>query len=176
MLYPQKKWVHFLSQCLNDLINLGPNLAAYNYVMDEETIPVEQPVKPKGYIFKDNFMLAITMLGGPITAGYIIACNFKVLGDTENEKRTWVYTGVLCVAIMVALYLLRNQEKFPPFLIPIIYSAIANSYMRATQHQKIEDFIKAGGQTQPIGHIIVAIIGGIIAFVGVVFAFLMIVL
>jgi hypothetical protein len=144
--------------------------------MEKEIAKNDKPAKPSGYIFKDNFMLAITMLGGPITAGYIIACNFKVFGDAENEKRTWIYTGVLCVAIMIALYLLRNQEKFPPFLIPIIYAAIANSYMRATQHQKIEDFIKAGGQTQPIGHIIVAIVGGIIAFIGVVFAFLMIVL
>ncbi len=144
--------------------------------MEKEIAKNDKPAKPSGYIFKNNFMLAITLLGGPITAGYIIACNFKVFGDAENEKRTWIYTGVLCVAIMIALYLLRNQEKFPPFLIPIIYSAIANSYMRATQHQKIEDFIKAGGQTQPIGHIIVAIVGGIIAFIGVVFAFLMIVL
>lgn len=144
--------------------------------MEKEIVKNEKPAKPSGYIFKDNFMLAITLLGGPITAGYIIACNFKVFGDAENEKRTWIYTGVLCVAIMIALYLLRYQEKFPPFLIPIIYSAIANSYMRAMQHQKIEDFINAGGQTQPIGHIIVAIVGGIIAFIGVVFAFLMIVL
>ncbi len=141
-------------------------------MMEEQTTPQ----KPKGYIFKDRFMLQITMLGGPITAGYIIACNFKVLGDAENERRTWIYTGVVCVAIMIALYFLRYQENFPPILIPILYGAIANSYMKATQRQKIEDFIKAGGETQPVGHIIVAIIGGLVSFAAVLFGFLMIVL
>jgi hypothetical protein len=137
-------------------------------MMEEQTTPQ----KPKGYIFKDRFMMQITMLGGPITAGYIIACNFKVLGDAENERRTWIYTGVVCVAIMIALYFLRYQEKFPPILIPILYGAIANSYMKATQRQKIENFIKAGGETQPVGHIVVAIVGGLVAFVAILAIFL----
>ena len=141
-------------------------------MMEEQTTPH----KPQGYIFKDRFMMQITMLGGPITAGYIIACNFKVLGDAENEKRTWIYTGVLCVAIMIVLYFLRYQEKFPPILIPILYGAIANSYMKATQRQKIEDLIKAGGETQPVGNIIVAIVGGLVSFAAVLLGFLMIVL
>lgn len=141
--------------------------------MEEINNTTEQPAKPTGKIFKDNIMMLASMLGGPLAAGYIIAHNFKVFGDVENEKRAKIFTGALVIVLLVVVYFLQGVEKFQPLLIPLCYSVLANSYMKATQRKRIDEHIKAGGETESVGTLILVIVGGLVAFTAILFAFVL---
>ncbi len=101
---------------------------------------------PTGKIYKDRAIWAGTFLGGPLVAGYLIAENFKVFGDTDKVKKTWIFAIVATVVIFGGIFLVPDIDKIPKHIIPIIYTAIAYVLVQHYQGAKINSHISAGGQ------------------------------
>ena len=54
---------------------------------------------PTEKIYKDKEVWVGTFLGGPLVAGYFIAKNFKVFGEADKARKTWV------IAIIATMFL-----------------------------------------------------------------------
>ena len=80
---------------------------------------------PSQKIYKDKEIYVGTFLGGPLVAGYLMANNFKVFGESNKGKRTWMYTIITTIVIFGGIFLIPNIDKIPNQIIPLIYTGIA---------------------------------------------------
>lgn len=87
-----------------------------------------------------------TFLGGPLTAGYLIAENFKTLGQNEKVKLTWLIAIIATLAIIGGIFLIPNADKIPRQIIPLMYTAIAYYIVNETQSDKIKEYISKTGK------------------------------
>lgn len=88
----------------------------------DQTINIQKPTKK---IYKDRAISVGTFLGGPLVAGYFIAENFKVFGEYEKAKKTWIYTIIATVIIFGGIFLIPDDVKVPNQIIPLVYTGIA---------------------------------------------------
>jgi hypothetical protein len=105
---------------------------------------------PDFKLYKENSIYPATFLGGPLAAGYIAAENFKHLGNQQKVKTTWVITVLATIAIFAGVFLIPNIEKIPNYLIPLIYTAIAQFIIRQVQGNLIKEHIAKGVQVYSI--------------------------
>ncbi len=107
---------------------------------------VLQPI-PTYKLYKDKAIYLGTFIGGPLVAGYLIAENFKQLGQLGKVKTTWIISIVSTIVIFGGLFLIPNVEKVPNYIIPIIYTGIAQILVKKFQEDAIKAHIETGGQT-----------------------------
>jgi Na+/alanine symporter len=107
---------------------------------------VLQPI-PTFKLYKDKAIYLGTFIGGPLVAGYLIAENFKQLGQLEKVKITWVISILSTIVIFGGLFLIPNADKVPNYIIPIIYTGIAQLLVKKFQEESIKAHIAKGGQT-----------------------------
>lgn len=100
---------------------------------------------PKGKIFKDKAFWVGTFLGGPLVAGYLFAENFKVFGQPEKVKQTWIIAIITTIVIFSGVFLIPENINIPNQIIPIAYSAIAIGLFKKYQEEKANEHIKIGG-------------------------------
>jgi hypothetical protein len=111
----------------------------------EETIDaIDNPV-PNGKLFKDRAFWVGTFLGGPLVAGYLFSENFKVLGESEKVKPTWIITIVATIFIFGGIFLIPDNINIPNQIIPIAYTAIAFGLFKKYQKEKTDIHINKGG-------------------------------
>lgn len=108
----------------------------------EETIDIEKPIHK---IYKANAIHVGTFLGGPLVAGYLIAENYKAVGEYSKYKKTWIITILLTIVIFTLLYLIPDNSRIPNYIFPVIYSSIAFSLVKTFQGELIEAHQNAGG-------------------------------
>ncbi len=108
----------------------------------EENLLIEPPQLK---IYKENAVLPAAFFGGPLAAGYIIAENFKLLGEKQKVKTTWVITILVTIVIFGATIFILN-DKVPNYLIPLIYTLAAQQIVRRIQGDAIKQHIEMGGQ------------------------------
>ena len=108
----------------------------------------------KIYTEKDMFLVAF--LGGPLSAGYIIAENFKTFNETRKAQITWGITIVATILIFGSLLVLPETivENIPKHIIPLIYTAIAFAIIYYYQKTKIEGYFAEGGRKYGWGRVI----------------------
>ena len=87
-----------------------------------------------------------TFLGGPLTAGYFIAENFKTLGQREKVTTTWLIAITVTMILFGGLFMIPNADKIPNQIIPLIYTAIAYYIVNETQGDKIKQYISETGR------------------------------
>ena len=75
-----------------------------------------------------------SFLGGPIAAAYFLRENFRVLGKVTEARSTVVWGAAFIAGLMVLLPFL--PERFPNYLIPLLYSYAAGSVAGKWQLQK----------------------------------------
>jgi hypothetical protein len=100
---------------------------------------------PKRKIYKDKAIWAGTFIGGPLTAGYLIAENFKAFNEPNKAKSTWFLAIIGTIIIFGGIFLIPDNVKIPNQLIPLIYTAITFFLVQHFQGQKITSHINAGG-------------------------------
>ena len=49
-------------------------------------------VPPNFKLYTDRSILIATFFGGPLTAGYLIADNYRHLGEKKKFRNTWICT------------------------------------------------------------------------------------
>lgn len=126
------------------------------------------PDKPANKLHTENAIRVATFLGGPLVAGYLIADNYKQLGETDKVKITWLISVVATIAVFVIAYFL--PAKTPRPLLPIAYSLGVYYLVQNLQGPKIKTHIAAGGQMYSIWNAVVAGIIGLIIIVAIIVA------
>jgi 4-amino-4-deoxy-L-arabinose transferase-like glycosyltransferase len=101
---------------------------------------------PDYKLYKDRSIYVGTFLGGPLVAGYLAAENYKKLGQPNKVKNAWIIAILATIAILGALFFLPGVEKIPNYIIPLIYTGIAQFLVQKYQGNAIKAHIAKGGQ------------------------------
>ena len=111
--------------------------------MEENLLPSQPAFK----LYKDRAIYVGTLLGGPLVAGYLASENFKQLGQTDKVKTTWIIAIIATIVIFGGAFLIPNMDKIPNYIIPLIYTGIAQFIVHKFQGAAIKNHIETGGQT-----------------------------
>jgi hypothetical protein len=126
------------------------------------------------YIYKKGHLQLATFFGGPLTAVYILAENYKQLGHPEKVKRTWVIGIGLCLVFLTGVFLLSTIHKTPDILVPLLCILIGSAIMQTYQGADISLHVDAGGHVYSMWRaVIIGIIGLVVTiFIVLIFLFL----
>ncbi|MBB5634705.1 hypothetical protein HDE68_000590 [Pedobacter cryoconitis] len=136
---------------------------------------MEQIVKQRisdSNIFTEKAIYFGTYLGGPLTSGYLFAENFKLFGEPEKARKALLYGIITTIALITAIYFLpiKMVSKTPYFIIPIIYTSIAQYIFQRSQKNNTIDYISNGGKAFSLWRVFaISLIGAavtIIPFLG----------
>lgn len=123
-------------------------------------------------IYKTNAIRVATFLGGPIVSGYLIAENFKALGQDRQARITWIVTA-LFTAVILAISLLVPGVDRVRMLMPLLYSFAAYYLVDYFQRDSIKDHLSEGGEEFGWGRVIVVSLIGlaftVALFFGIIF-------
>jgi hypothetical protein len=125
------------------------------------------PDRPTCKLHTENAIRIATFLGGPLVAGYLIANNYKELGETEKVKTTWMITVTATIVVIVLAYFL--PEGTPKPLLPLAYSVVVYYLVQKLQGAKIKAHVAAGGQMWSIWNAVLAGIVGLLIIVAILF-------
>lgn len=111
-------------------------------------------------IFKDKAIWVGTFIGGPLVAGYFLAENFKVFGEQDKVKKTWIYAILTTLVVFAIAFAIPEDVNIPNQLIPLVYTGIAYFIITHFQGDSIKEHLNAGGPWHNWWRIIgVALIG-----------------
>ena len=134
--------------------------------MDENLLPFQPTFK----LYIDRAIYVGTFLGGPLVAGYLAAENFKQLGQTDKVKTTWIIAILATIIILSGIFLIPNIEKVPNYIIPLVYTAIAQFLVQKFQGTAIKIHIEIGGQTYSIWRAVWIGLVGFVILLAIIFA------
>jgi heme/copper-type cytochrome/quinol oxidase subunit 4 len=96
-------------------------------------------------VYSENAIRIGTFLGGPLVTGYLMAENYKQLGETSKVKLTWILSILATIVVFTIAFLLPTNTQTR--IIPIIYSAAAFYLVKNLQGNQIKAHLENGGQT-----------------------------
>jgi len=124
---------------------------------------------PNFKLYKDRAVWTGTFIGGPLVAGYLAAENFKQLGQQDKAKSAWVIAIIATIVIFGAIFLIPNIEQIPGYLIPLIYTGIAQYLIQKYQGAAVKEHIEKGGQTYSIWRAVFIGLIGLVILVAIFF-------
>ena len=71
-------------------------------------------------LYSPTQVMVGSFVGGPFAVVYLLWMNFRALGDEPEAKRTLIWGVVFVAAVFAILPML--PEKFPNYVLPVIYS------------------------------------------------------
>jgi hypothetical protein len=97
--------------------------------------PVEDIlIAPPDYkLYNDRAIFIGTFLGGPLAAGYLLAENYRHLGERSNARKTWLFTILGFLLIFGIAFLTPASGNSMGYLLPILYSYIASYLAKRLQ-------------------------------------------
>lgn len=113
-------------------------------------------------VYNKNALLLGAFLGGPLVIGYIFAENFKALNKNELIRPVWIFTIPASIIIFGIVLLVPDSFNLPNYLIPLVYTIIAQLIFKKQQQEAIEKFINSGGQTYHWTHTLKVSLVGLI--------------
>ena len=128
---------------------------------------------PQYKLYKEAPIRLATFFGGPLAAGYLVAENFKQLGQHELVKKTWLITITTSIVIFGALFLLPVLQRIPPYVIPIAYSWIAYGLVQKYQGEAIKAHNVKGGFFYSNWRVVLVSFTGLIITVAILFAIIL---
>ncbi|HST31385.1 MAG TPA: hypothetical protein VLK27_11170 [Chthoniobacterales bacterium] len=89
-----------------------------------------------------------SFIGGPLSATYLIAKNFKSLGKERAANRTLILGFAFTVVLFTTLAALPPSigDKLPQHLIPIAYGFLGYLIVNRFQQRDIDAHLQAGGK------------------------------
>ena len=121
---------------------------------------------PNFKLYLDKSVFPSTVLGGPLAAGYLAAHNYKHLGQQKKVIITWLIAIGSTIVILGSALLIPQIEFMPRYIIPLIYTGIAQYLVHRFQGNDIRNHVENGGQTYSFGRaILIGLIGLLITFV-----------
>jgi Na+/H+-dicarboxylate symporter len=98
-------------------------------------------------VYKEGAIHIAAFLGGPLVAGYLIAANFKQLGEEEKVQKTWLRTIIGFITYMAVAFLV--PESVPGIVFTAITVGVTVLVVQKYQAAKVKAHIEAGGGTYP---------------------------
>lgn len=126
-------------------------------------------LSPEFKLYKDRAVYLGTFIGGPLVAGYLIAENYKQLGQQEKAKKTWIIAIIATIIIFGGVFLIPGIEKIPNYLIPLIYTGIASYLVQHFQGKQIKSHVEQGGQLYSIWRAVLAGVIGLAIIIAIIF-------
>ena len=117
----------------------------------EETF---EPTKPQGKVYKSSAFWVGTFIGGPLAAGYFFAKNFKVFGEDEKIKPTWIFALLISVLVLLIAILIPEDVEIPNQLIPLAYTGAAFGLFYHFQEAKAKTHLDQGGAHYSWGNVL----------------------
>ena len=74
-------------------------------------------------IYKEGAIQIGAFLGGPLVAGYLIAVNYKQLGEDGNVKKTWMWIIIGFIAYFVIAAIV--PDSVPAIVFSVVNTAVA---------------------------------------------------
>ncbi len=136
--------------------------------MEEEILAVQPSFK----LYKEKAIFTGTFIGGPLVAGYLAAENFKLLGQPQKARTTWIVTVLATIVIFGSVFFVPNMDKVPDFLFPVIYACVAQFLVQKYQGAAIKEHIDLGGPTFSGWRAAWIGLVGMVALVAIIFAVL----
>ena len=99
-------------------------------------------------IYNENMVRFSTLIVGPFAAAYLMAENYKTFGQEKQARQALLYGLLATVLIFGTLLALPEKvvDKIPHFLLPIVFSFIAQLLMRRFQKNAVDSYLTKGGQ------------------------------
>jgi hypothetical protein len=129
---------------------------------------------PDYKLYKDRAIYVGTILGGPLVAGYLAAENFKHIGQPDKVKNAWFVAILSTVVIFGVVFYIPDVQKLPRYIIPIIYSGIAQYLVQRFQGNAIKEHIQQGGQVYSIWRAVWIGLVGLVILVALIAAFILV--
>lgn len=136
--------------------------------MEEDIL---QP-SPEYKMYSYRSITLSTFLGGPLATGYLIAENFRQLGETAKFRTAWIVAIASTAVIIGVLLFVPGIEKAPSFLFPVIYMGIASFLVKRYQGEPIKVHQENGGQFYSVWRGLLAGVIAAVATFAVVFGLL----
>lgn len=108
-------------------------------------------------VYKQSAIQIAAFLGGPLVAGYLIAHNFRQLGEPEKVKRTWV-TAIAFFAVVLVLAVVVPQSV-PTIFFALFSMGAANLYVQRFQAASLREHLSAGGPSYKTGRAVLIALG-----------------
>jgi hypothetical protein len=125
------------------------------------------PDVPENKLYTESAIRIATFFGGPLVAGFLIANNYKQLGEARHVQVTWLIAIVSTVIIFgMALYL---PEKFPHLIVPIAYTGVVYYLVKRLQGAKIKAHLAAGGRKWAAGRVVLVTVAGLVLTFAILF-------
>lgn len=120
-------------------------------------------VTPPGYkLYKDRPIYIATFLGGPLVAGYLIAENYRKLGEREKVWKTWLFTGLATALIFGFVFFIQSASS-PNYLVPFCYALITAYLVKWLQGDRIKLHQQNMGEFYSIWRaLLVSLIGAVV--------------
>jgi hypothetical protein len=96
-------------------------------------------------VYNENAIRIGTFLGGPLVTGYLMAKNYKQLGENGKVKLTWILSILATIVVITIAFLLPTNTQTR--IIPIIYSAASFYLVKNLQGKQIKSHLEQGGET-----------------------------
>ena len=120
---------------------------------------------PSFKLYRDKSVFTSTFLGGPLAAGYLAAHNYRHLGQQKKVMITWLIAISSTIIIFGSALFIPQSEFMPRYIIPLIYTGIAQYLVRRFQGKEIMTHVENGGETYSFGRaILIGLIGLLITF------------
>lgn len=103
------------------------------------------PIVPATKLFKKRVIVICAFLAGPLVGGYMIAENFKNIGERSNNIRTLIITIAFTVVVTLALLLLPGLEKIPNIVFPMFFASVTSACIYFFQRDKLIEHSRNGG-------------------------------
>ena len=110
--------------------------------MPEDIIPfdLENP------IYKNLHIQLATFFGGPLAATWLIAENFKQLGQNEKIKNSWIWGIAIFIVFIALVFTIPESWHIPNYMIPLICLGLASVITKKLQGERIQQHILDGGR------------------------------
>jgi hypothetical protein len=121
-------------------------------------------------LYNERSIVLGSFLGGPLVSTYLIAENFRNLGQRNKIRMTWIIGAVVTVVLYVFAFTIPKYIKIPNVVIPAIYTLIAQRIAKHYQGNDIKTHLEGGGQVYSQWR--TALIGliGLVILLAIVFA------
>lgn len=96
-------------------------------------------------IYSVSSIRIASFIGGPLAGAYLIAANFKQLGEGNKVAKTWLWSIVIFTAVMTISFFL--PDSIPNIVYNLIFFLIVSFFVQKYQAEKIEAHVNSGGLT-----------------------------
>ena len=101
------------------------------------------PGPPSGRLYTSGQVAYATFLGAPIAGCWLLAANYRALGNAPAAKRALIAGALATVGIFTLAFFL--PDNFPNTVLPIAYTFGLHAYAKQLQGTALAAHFSAGG-------------------------------